>query len=201
MVLSTQPVDGMIGYLGLSDWWLTSLTEEQRRTIRHTFNPLGGCDLENGKIEYSNETPLSFLTALAGWFAKDDVRSIAYRILDKAATYVPTASNPMDVHFFYQAQIEIYYRDRDTQEGLNRAIDACQRQIAYAPTAASAFKRPYPTQPLPTHKGYTQLAIIFESQEKYCEIINLCSAAKKDGWRGDWDKRIARCNKKLETRP
>ena len=108
-------------------------------------------------------------------------------------------ARPLDVHFFYQTQIEFYYRDRNTQERLNRAINACQRQIAYAATAASAFKRQYPTQPLPSHKGYTQLAIIFERQKKYPAAINLCSAAKKDGWYGDWGGRIARCNKKLES--
>lgn len=187
-------INGMIGCLGLSDWWLGSLTEEQRHTIRQTFKPLGGCDLEGRKIEYSNYTPLSFLTGLAGWFAKDEVRPIAYSILDKAATYVPTAHNSLEVHFFYQTQIEIYYRDRNTADGLARAIEACQRQIDFAPVAASAFKREYATQPLPCHKGYTQLAIIFENQKRYSDVIDLCLAAEKQGWRGDWDKRIARCN-------
>jgi hypothetical protein len=191
--------NSMIGYLGLSDWWFASFTELERSAIQRTYNPLSSYGLVNGKIEYSDVTRLSFLTNLAGWFAKDEVRSIAYRILDKAATYVPTARDPLDVHFFYQTQIEIYYRDRNTQEGLNGSINACQRQIAYAATAASAFKRQYPTQPLPSHKGYTQLAIIFERQKKYPEAINLCSAAKNDGWYGDWGGRIARCNKKLES--
>ena len=185
--------DGMIGYLGLSDWWFASFTELERGVIQRS------CGLVNGKIEYPDVTQLSFLTNLADWFTKDEVRTIAYRILDKAATYVPTAHEPLEVHFFYQVQIEIYYRDRDTQEGLSGAINACQRQIAYAATAASAFKRQYPTQPLPVHKGYTQLAIIFERQKKYREAINVCYAAKKDGWCDNWDGRIARCNKKLDA--
>ncbi len=190
---------GLIGYLGLSDWWFSSFAENERSTIRQTYTPFGGCHLDDGTVQFSQFTPLSFLTGMAAWFAKDHLRSIAYRILDKASTYVPEANEVLDVHFFYQSQIEIYYRDRDTQDGLNRAISACREQIAYATTAAAAFKRTYPTSPLPFHKGYAQLSIILEKQHRYAEAVDVCSEAKDNGWCGDWDARIARCNRKLNS--
>lgn len=186
---------GLIGYLGLSDWWFSSFTDEERRTIRSVYKPGGGSALDSGRIDYSDFTPLPFLTGMAGWFEKDELRMLAYGILDQAERYVPSAKDPIDVHFFYQTQIEIFYRDRDTQEGLNRAIHACQKQIACAPTTAKCFKREYRGEPLPHHKGYTQLAIILEGQKDYKATIQLCSEAKKRGWDGDWDKRIERCTK------
>lgn len=190
---------GLIGYLGLADWWFSSFSDDERNIIRRIYQPSGGCHLDTGQIDYSDFTPLTFLTGLASWFAKDDVRMIAYRMLDHAERYLPTAKDPLDIHFFHQTQIEIYYRDRDTDEGLSRAIMACRKQIAFAPNAAKAFKRQYRNDPLPSHKGYTQLAIVLESQKDYDQTIQICSEAMKKGWGGDWKKRIDRCIKKKEN--
>jgi hypothetical protein len=137
---------------------------------------------------------------MAGWFVKDHLRLIAYRILDKAATYVTNAGEPLDIHFFYGTRIEVYYRDRDKPDGLAQAIRACADQIAYAPTAAKAFELKFPTSPLPWHTGYTQLAIILEKQKRYREAINVCLDARKNGWGGNWDARTARCSKKINLK-
>jgi hypothetical protein len=106
-VTDKQPANGLIAYLGLSDWWFNSLSEEDRATIRRTYAPFGGCHLEDGEVQFSQFTPLSFLTGMAAWFVKDHLRLIACRILDKAATYVANASEPLDIHFFYGTRIEV----------------------------------------------------------------------------------------------
>lgn len=194
-----KAASGIIGYLGLTKWWFCSLTEGERRMIRGTYKPMGGCDLEKGKIAYSEYTPLSFLSGLARWFLKDQQRSIAYKILDQASNYLATSNEALDVHFFYQTQIEVYYRDRSIPEGLERTILACQNQIAFAHTSAKEFKRQHRKESLPSHKGYTQLAIILEGQKRFQDAIELCGSAKKNGWCGDWDQRIARCLKSLKN--
>jgi hypothetical protein len=51
---------------------------------------------------------------------------------------------------------------------------------------------------MPEHLGYKQLCIICEKQGFWDEIINIAEQAKEEGWRGDWDKRIAKAKKKLE---
>jgi hypothetical protein len=194
----TKVAKGIIGYLGLSDWWYESFTDDERRIIAQTYDPLGGCNLETGDVKYSAFSPFTFLSGIASWFSKDESRSIAYRILDKAAEYLSATKDPLDVHFYFQSQIEIYYRDRNTPEGLSRTIAACRGQIAHAPTAARAFKKQAEQEPLPSHKGYEQLAIIFEQQNMFQDTIDLCMKAKTEGWCGDWDKRIDRCYKKLK---
>ncbi len=50
---------------------------------------------------------------------------------------------------------------------------------------------------LPSHHGYKQLAIILEKQGDFQGARTLCEQAKAQGWKGDWDARIARLNKKL----
>jgi hypothetical protein len=112
---------------------------------------------------------------------------------------VNTAS-VLDKHFFYQTKIETFYRNRDRDgTALPAAIEACKQQISIAKTAKRAFLKEYNGSPLPSHVGYTQLCIILEKQKNYDEVIRLAKEAKKQGWNGDWDKRIERCRKKLES--
>lgn len=49
----------------------------------------------------------------------------------------------------------------------------------------------------PSHTGYEQLAIVKEKQGDFIIAIKLAEQAKKEGWRGDWNKRIERCIKKM----
>jgi hypothetical protein len=109
------------------------------------------------------------------------------------------SAKPLDIHFFYQSNIEIFYKDREKPEYLEKAILACRQQIEFAPIAAKAFKKDpaFKKDSLPSHKGYHQLAIILEKQNKYQEVIDLCCKAEKQGWAGDWENRIKRCEKKL----
>ena len=50
---------------------------------------------------------------------------------------------------------------------------------------------------LPLHTGFQQLAIIYEKQKKYTEMIDLCIRADNEGWNGIWKKRIEKAKKKL----
>jgi hypothetical protein len=103
----------------------------------------------------------------------------------------------LDQHFFYLTKIETSYRDRETDDSaLLIAIEACKQQISISEKAKRAFLRVYKGAPLPSHTGYKQLCIILEKQKKFDEVIRLAGNAKKQGWMGDWDRRIERCMKK-----
>lgn len=192
-------IKGTIGYFGLVSWWLTTFTESERQYIANKFQPLGGQgnSLTEGNVISRSDSAVGFLHNLAGWFTKEDDRHIAYRILEKAGELLAGSAKPLDIHFFHQSNIQIYYKGRDKPECLEKAIMACRQQIEFAPIAAKAFKREFKGDPLPSHKGYQQLAIILEKQNNYKEVIDLCLKAKKQGWAGDWKNRIERCNKKL----
>jgi hypothetical protein len=75
------------------------------------------------------------------------------------------------------------------------AIEACKQQIAVSEKAKIAFLKEYCS--LPSHEGYKQLCIIMEKQKNYDEVIRLSKIAKGQGWVGDWDKRIEKCEKRL----
>jgi hypothetical protein len=50
---------------------------------------------------------------------------------------------------------------------------------------------------LPSHHGYKQLAIMLEKRGDYQDARALCEQADAQGWKGDWDARIARLEKRL----
>ncbi len=107
------------------------------------------------------------------------------------------AERIFDEHFAYQVTIEERYRERDRDPAaLAEAIAACETQIALAPKAAEAFLKAYPNSPLPSHRGFQQLAVIREKEGDYTEAIRLSEAALEQGWAGDWEKRIARCERR-----
>lgn len=102
----------------------------------------------------------------------------------------------LNYHFQLGEKISSYYKHRETGDNLEKAIKACEQQIEFAPKAKAALKYLYKREPLPSHQGYNQLAIIKEKQNKIDEAIALCIAAKKQGWSDDWDKRLDRLQKK-----
>lgn len=96
-------IGGDIGYYGLADWWLETFTEDERRYMEHTFQPMsvgvgGGrsSSLTTGQILNSSQSACAFLGALAGWFNKPNDRYLAHKILDKAEQ-IP--GNTLDKHF------------------------------------------------------------------------------------------------------
>lgn len=198
-----KKIGGDIGFYGLADWWLMTFTEEERRYMEQTFQPMsvgvgGGqsSSLTTGQIFGSSRSACAFLGTFAGWFHKPNDRDLAYRILDKAEEL---PGDVLDRHFLYHQMIKTYYPDRDRVPGsLDKAIAACEKQIAMAPQAAAAFRREDGDQSLPAHTGYEQLAIIRDKQGDYAEAIRLSQQAKSRKWAGDWDKRIARYQKKLD---
>lgn len=192
-------ITGVIGYFGLATWWLCTFSESERKYIESRFRPFGDQknSLTEGNIISRSDTAVGFLHNLSGWFTKEDERDIAYRILEKAGELLHQSAKPLDIHFYYQSNIQTFYKDRDKPGALEKAIMACREQIEFAPIAAKEFKKEYRGVSLPSHKGYQQLAIILEKQNKFQEVIEICRQANKQGWMGDWEYRINRCTKKL----
>ena len=104
----------------------------------------------------------------------------------------------LDQHFAFIEEIKVHYKQREQgPKFLDRAITACEKQIAMSADDSAAFKADG-FSPLPSHTGFKQLAIIYEKQGNLTGAIDLAKRAKREGWAGDWDKRIARCQKRLK---
>lgn len=217
-IFRTRSIRGDIGYHGLAQWWLASFTCDEREHISQTYRPMTlglksesiqtnnqrtlnseSC-LTTGDIVSSSQSAVAFLHTLSGWFNNKTDRALAQRILAKAFSLAKeTKVAVLDLHFLFSTAIQTYYPERDREpSALSMAVAACREQITMAPAAARAFRNEWKDQSLPSHVGYTQLAIILEKQKDYEEAVSLCETASRQGWAGDWDHRIARLRKKMQ---
>lgn len=195
-------IKGQIGNLGLTDWWLTQFTKKEKEIIIETYQPMGLGNSRDLLLNYDildqTESATKFLTNLSGWFNTKENRYLAYKMIKKAEELIDLNTDIIDIHFFYQHKIQIYYKDRDNNsQAYDIAKNACLEQIKIAPKVTEAFKTEYNDNFLPSHVGYTQLAIIEEKEKNWKTVIDIAEKAKKEGWNGDWDKRIERCKKKI----
>ena len=197
---------GRLTACGLEEGWLTAFTEDERAYMYSKFAKVGHEFFVEGRASGpSGMGVLPLGTAMLSHISTKKDTPLAARIISKMGEVAGSAKTVLDVHFFYMSAIKTYYKMRDDgPEYQEQAAEYCRRQIALAPKAARAFKREFKDSTLPSHTGYTQLAIILEKAGRLDETIALCEEAKRRGW-GDpspgnltgWDKRIDKCKKKL----
>jgi hypothetical protein len=124
---------------------------------------------------------------------QDKISKKIYRSLDENNN-----NEVLDMHFFLFQKIGIAYRDKENPLYLINLINACNESIEFSDKAAKAFKAEYKSS-LPSHTGFKRLAIIFEKEKRYKEAIKISKKALFKEWSGDnWEKRISRCQKKIE---
>jgi len=195
-----KKIKGLIAYFNLSDWWQLELSESDRSRIMEKYQPMGSGSsaLVDGNISSTSQTSIGLLLGMVGWFAKEEDRHIAYKLFEKAEGLIDLNSHVLDIHFLYGEKVAISYKDRTrVLDGLEKAIKACEQQIFFSKKSAGALLKKYEGSPLPSHRGFLQLAIIREKQKEFEKAIILCKQALSDGWSGDWEKRIVRCNRKM----
>ncbi len=206
---------GYIGGYGLTEWWFSTFTEEERQYIEFAFQPMG-ISISVGRQDADQDSLLtgsrglqisgragSFLANLAEWLNKPECRHLAHRVIEKAEA---VATDVLEKHDVYQVAIVINYRDREKgPQFLRTAVALCEKQIRLGPQAIKAWNERrrhlrgrQGLHQLPTHKGFEQLAIIHEKAGNFLEAIRLAREAKRQGWEGgDWEGRIARCERRL----
>ncbi len=214
-----QGIGAHLDYYGLADWWAASFSPDETRLIEAAY--FVNQDFDDGEEEwmarvvgeelpagteflssFSSETAGEFLTTLAAVVNEDGARHLAARLADKAKALLDeTASqhgaqaSVIGLHYAYGLLMAVCYRNRDEMPGaLEDAIAAALGMIAIAPRVAEEMQDDSPD--LPAHDGFKQLAIIREKQGDYAAAIELSQTALAQGWAGDWEKRIARCQKK-----
>ena len=90
------------------------------------------------------------------------------------------------------------------KEELARKIIAYSADVAAAIQELDAMRirqaaeahLPYEPFGMPGNPAFDRLISICERGKHFGEAIDLCAAAKEQGWAGDWDRRIARCTAK-----
>ena len=188
------------GSSNLSLWWHSELTKLERKYIIDTIKPMGVESSNHIKSKFNKpeNCEINFLNSLSGWFISSKDIPLAKKIIIHSEKYVTNNTDIFDLHFLYGKKLQIYYKDRNNSDSsLQIAIKACNQQIDISDRAAIAFKKEYKSSTLPGHGGYYQLAIILEKNKEFNSVISLCTRAYCQGWGGDWEKRIQRCQLKI----
>lgn len=178
-------------------WWERSLSWDEQNQIEDAFRPMGSM---TARQMVESGSPHS-IGNLVGHLKKEDLRHLGYLLIRRGDELIDQDTSVRAKHFFYAAAGEFHYRFRDLDDfALARAIEFFQRQIAIAAEMAAEFSREEDLGFIPGHAGYRQLRIILEKQGRFAEARALCLQAKGQGWQDDWDKQIARIDKKAGRR-
>lgn len=158
------------------------------------------------------------LRLLTQWFHRNRDKDIWIKLSESWHHFANPYTAPVDRHFALNDTMRAYYRKRDVPEFLDKTIATCKFMISMEKTVAVAMfdtglGRIQPEnmhlfgdrvvhtelgpQVLPGHPGFKQLTIIYEKQKEFQSALDVCVQARDAGWDGDWDKRIARLEKKL----
>ncbi|MDR8522104.1 hypothetical protein [Shewanella fidelis] len=209
----------------LKDWWLTTLTKEQREQIAKDYQPLGVCNNVPFLYQDAGHTSpdegfakLSLIQVLS-CIALTPAKTILIDKLEQEASYEYENSdkNFIDLHLTLGFLIKHHYRLRAEPYHYERAKELCLMQINIAKQAAKKFrypkkpkelkqlykitgkKHPYYDEPqiLPSHTGYKQLIIILEKEGEIKGALKLAKQALKQGWTDDYEKRIDKLNRKI----
>ncbi len=77
-------VEGLIAYYDLTDWWLSSFTEDERTLIDERYQPMSMPPHTLTQGQRTSSLPTTeFLNALASWFRSPNDASISQRIHGK----------------------------------------------------------------------------------------------------------------------
>ena len=190
----------------LLTWWHSEFTPEEQRYILTKYQPMvlgANTDSEGLSLDRiirpdGSLGPIGTLAALSTWFMSGEDLPLARRILDKSVERREAENGPViDRHYIYHNMIRVYYRDRNRDtNSLQLAIEACEKQIDLGPQVVRAWPREEMGAALPRHTGFEQLAIVLERNKDYDGAVRLSEEALRQGWAGDWGKRIDRCRQR-----
>lgn len=134
--------------------------------------------------------------------------------LDEAYTLLQKKYPILDRHFELTEQLRNTYTP-SSEVAVEKGVRLCREMVKISDKVRTAFEdqqrnqekaskmlgweRPR-QQGLPSHAGYKQLAIIFEKRNEFEEAIKIARQAQAQGWNGDWEKRITRCEARITKR-
>lgn len=198
-----KKLQGVIGALGLEDFWYSLTKEEQQALTRYEQNALGASGNESlikGKFN-GIVGVLNFLCGHIGWAISEKNYDLVDKIIDYVDKNQLTQGKTVSAHFYFQDVAEYYYKLRDERENaIELAIEYCLKDIKIYPNYIKPLSKGCAA--LPFIKTFYRLMIIYEKQGRYEEAIKYCEMAinygLEDNTKGGYKARLERLKKKLK---
>lgn len=199
----TKKIKGIIGYLGLEDFWLSLTYEECEALIRYDRSGLGSSP-DSSPIEgdFSNPraTKLAYLHGQISWAIADHNYALAEKIIEYCDRIYET-SNPVDKHFYLMSAGDCYYRQRESRQG---ALELAEQYYMKDVMLFPQYKKPLLDEigNMPRIPSFQQLAILYEKAGRYQEAIDICKQALdyglRDNTKSGFSGRIEKIQKKMK---
>lgn len=97
-------------------------------------------------------------------------------------------SAPMNWHFAHHERMLALPAAQENE--------VARAMVSQSVEVAKMWRLGYPGEDLPSHRGFERLAIDAEKAGLLDESVAWCERAQREGWAGDWAKRIERCKAK-----
>ena len=203
--LRRSKIEGMIGYLGLEDFWMSLSSKQSEAITRYARSGLGAAANSSpieGKISHASARPISYLSGYIGWgwAVADHDFSLADKIIDYCDIIYEQAS-PVDKHFYLMNAADCYYKQRDSRED---ALTLAEKYHLMDVKLFPQYKRSLAKDMggvLPRIPSFQQLAIIYDKAGRYQEAIDICKLALKydltDNTKSGYTGRLEKLQKKL----
>jgi len=183
-----SPFEQELAEHGLLEWLRSSFTVEERQKIE-----VESRRRSRSATPSTPEGTVLLLRAIAPKGALGD------RVLEKAETVASESKDQLVLDRFHSALIDRHLSARGADPAATeRAIAACRKMIARAAEVKKTLLERGDST-LPRHHGFEQLAILLEKQGAFDEAISVSRRAQDQGWAGDWEQRIDRCERKREA--
>jgi hypothetical protein len=196
----TEQTGGLLGQLGLADWWFSTFPEQSRKYIDKVYrsatnSPLG---LTQGQRKATKQSPAVFLVNLAGRFlGSQHDRRYAFLMLKKAESLAERADDTLTLHKVYAVTERMYAESRHHDPSAEASLErTCEKHIELSPKTARLIKNLRPDEPLPRHTGYELLVTLHEKRGRFEEAVALCKQAMEQGWSGCYEQHVDRCASK-----
>ena len=201
--LRKNKIEGIIGYLGLEDFWMSLSFEQSEAMIRYTRSGLGADPNSSpiaGKITYSSARPLSYLSSYIGWAVADHDYALADKIIEHCDKIYEKAT-PVDKHFYLMSAADCYYKQRDSREdALALAEKYHLMDVKLFPQYKGLLVKDMGGI-LPRIPSFQQLAIMYEKAGRYQDAIDICKLAMDygltDTTKSGYAGRLEKLQKKL----
>jgi len=182
-LLARKRYGGLVAGHGLQKWW-SSLSEEERSTIRQHGGKLGDVfhPLDREKSWTSERGTKPILVDLARLFERDDLRALGRKIMAHAESLPNTDISMLNLHFMFHGMIGFYYRCRnDGPDFLPLCEQRCRDMIEVSKQAAQAMRAKHPKGDLPVHSGYGRLCWLLDKRGDP-EAAKLRNEGESQGW-------------------
>ena len=203
--LRKNKIEGMIGYLGLEDFWMSLSFEQSEAMIRYARSGLGADPNSSpieGKISYTSARPLSYLSSYIGWAVADHDYALADKIIEHCNKIYEKAA-PVDKHFYLMGAADCYYKQRTSRED---SLALAEKYHMMDVKLFPQYKGPLVKDMggiLPRIPSFQQLAIMYEKAGRYQDAIDICKLAMKygltDTTKSGFAGRLEKLQKKLDS--